>query len=337
MARSRLNRTRRLAAVGLIGFALCVMAYNQVKLLVPLQPHNVFTFVAHARGLSLPEGESEIGHVDLQKSWAPRVFSNILGSLFTRDAIAGEEVIPDRFLHRVGLYVAFWLACTFLAYLILLRENALIPILGTYCGVAFGYMPGIADRLFPWDMPALFFFTLFICFLLKEKVHLFLVVLPIAILFKETACILAVAYLFLDRSRRDRGLLFGAALILAVATKGIVDQFTISTTGLSLETSKLVTNLRFIFFGEFPHPQWYASLQRINHPLLINAGISLAFILHPSKGKHARLLWAVFLAFTASTLFWGLVLEYRIWFEMIPVCLVPFYRRDQGSHSEVRG
>jgi hypothetical protein len=324
----KLRNVRRLAVVSVIGIALCVMLYNQVKLIVPLNYDNALTFVAGELDLEFYKGESEIGYVDLEKSWSPRVLSKALGSFFARGSIEGREIVPGRFVHLVGLYASLWLGLIFLAYVILLRENALIPILGTYCGVAFGYMPGIADRLFPWDLPALFFFTLFICLLYAGKTRFFLPILPIAVLFKETACVLAIGYLFLESSRRNRILAFGVALALGVATKLIADWATVSGTGLGLDASKLVANFRFIFLGEFPHPEWYIPLQRINHPLLINAGLSLAFILHPSKGRHAKALWAVFLAFTASALIWGLILEYRIWFEMIPVSLYPFYRRN---------
>ncbi len=189
---------RETAAIAAIGLALCLMMYHQVRWLAPLQPHSAYTFAQLARQPRSPREPSDAGKLDLQKRWAPRILSNTLAVLITQDCLQGSALDVERFSHRVGLYASVWLGMIFCLYLLILRELSLIPILGTFCGVAFGYMPGIADRIYPWDMSALFFYSLFIGFLIAGRIKWFLVVLPVAVLFKETACVLALAYLFLD-------------------------------------------------------------------------------------------------------------------------------------------
>lgn len=247
------------------------------------------------------------------------------GTPCTQGSLENATLHLERFSHCVGLYASAWLGLVFLLYLITLRGESLIPILGTFCGVAFGCMPGITDRIYPRDMPALFFYSLFICFLIVGRINWFLLFLPLAVLFKETACVLVLAYLFVNEPMRRRVLWFAVALILGGGTKVVADLVTQSTGGFSLDPTVFWVNVRFILFGEFPHREWYTSLARINHPIFINAGLLAAFWLHPFKCRHKSMLRMIVLIFAVMAMLWAIVCEYRIWFELIPLCLFPLY------------
>jgi hypothetical protein len=326
-----MNRTtlREIVALGFVGLALCIMLYNQVKVIAPIAPHSMQTFAGYALRIDFPAFETEIGYVDLQKSWKPRILSNILGSAFVRSAINDDGTFAwEKFPHLAALYASLWLGLIFLLYLVFVGRAALIPILGTYAAVAFGYMPGIGDRIFPWEMPALFFFTLFICLMIKGKLEYFLFVLPVAVLFKETAAVLAVAYLFLGGTARRRLLLFSLALLLSGAAKLSADWLTHSAGRFTFDTHLLLANLRYTVLGKFPYKEWYASVDRIDHPLFLNAGFLVAFFIYPFRSKYTWMLRTIVILFTLGSLFWGVVFEYRIWFELIPILLYPFYHRQ---------
>lgn len=331
----RLHSGREILAIAFIGVALCVIVYNEVSMIVPLHSHNVRTFIAFNHEANFPAGDTPIGFIDLGKAWRPRLLSNIAGAWATRSAFTADTVNKgfqqitrmelQKFRRLVGLYVAFWLGLTFLLYLITLGGNALIPILGTFAAVAFGYMPGIGDRVYPWDMPPLFFCTLFVCMLLRDKLVLFLCVLPVAVLFKETAAVLVAAYLFVSGSRRRRMALFGTAAALCVVPKVTVDVLTHSTGRFTFDASFLATNMRFLFLGSFPYPEWYPGMTGYHHPLLLNAGLLVAFMVYPFRGAHVWMLRAIVLCFIAGTLLYGIMFEYRIWFDIVPLLLYPLY------------
>ncbi|MCH2173375.1 hypothetical protein MK489_21585 [Myxococcota bacterium] len=328
------RRMGRVLGLAVVAAALCVMLYHQVRWLVPLHHHNVVTFRAYDQGFEMDSFESSLGRMDLGATWGPRVLSNVAGSLATRECCAGRELsLPnlgqmlhgEDFPHDAGLYGVFWLALIFGLYLLAFGGEALIPILGTYCGVAFGYMPGIADRIYPWDMPSLFFFSAFLVCLVRGRLLVFLPLLPVAVLFKETAIVLALAYAFVPGSLRRRAMFTAVALGLCVAARWVGVEISGSEVSTPDLLPRLAANLRFVFGFELPSEDWYHPAVMVPHPLLIDAGLLVAFVLHPPRGPHRAALWTVVGAFTAAAFASGVVFEYRIWFELIPILLYPWY------------
>lgn len=330
-----IRSVREVLALATIGIALCLMLYHEVKLVAPLHRDSRRTFIGYEQGLRFPVFDSQVGHMDLQRSWKPRVLSNVLGSLATRGATADDEAGARKFSRQAGLYAGTWLGLVFLLYLVALRGDALLPMLGTYAGVAFGYLPGLGDRIYPWDMPALFFYTAFVCLLTCRRLEYFLVLLPIGVLFKETVGILALAYLFSEHSWKRRRLLFALALALAGGAKLLADWMTQSAGRFSLDTTLLLANLRYLVSGEWPQKGWYA-VGGLHHPLLLDAGLLTAFLLQPFRDRHVWMLRTIVLAFSAGNLLFGVVFEYRIWFELIPILLYPFYCAARPAAGPVR-
>lgn len=323
------SSTRSFAVNAIIGFALCVMIYHQAYTLAPLSKHCQMTFLHPKLTMDFMVIKTRLGTMDLRRSWSPRILSIGMGYLFTRDCLIGNQVLAEPFSQKVGLYVSFWLGLVFLLYLLTLEQLALLPILGTYCAVAFGYMPGIVDRVYPWDMPALFFYTLFVCLMIRRRTIYFLPLLPLAVLFKESTGLLALAYLFGPQPLSKRLRLFLIAGALAAGAKLYANYITHSGGGMALNGKIFAANLRYIATGEFTHAEWYAfPLRRIDHPLLINAGLFAAFFIAKCKDPNIAALRCIFIVFTLLTLFMGIIFEYRIWFELIPICLYPLYCRE---------
>ena len=318
-----------LAAFFVISLALSLMTYHEVKALAHAYSHNAFMFIFHTIDFKVPPMQARFGTLDLYASWEPRLLSNLLGGWSTIacfNPFTGK-VDANEFAWRVGVYAACWMLAICLLYMAALRAAALLPILGTYAGVAFGYMPNLTDRVCPWDMPALFFYTVFICLLIRRRLIWLLPLLPVAVLFKETAALLPVAFLFGWGSRRRRIGLFALGLALAGGAKLGANVWT-HTAGYNPINLKLAaTNLSFFMMGNFPHEDWYRiDWAFFNHPIFINAGFLVAFFI-AARGRdpHVPMLRVLALLFIVLTLLCGVIFEYRIWFELIPIGLYPFY------------
>lgn len=327
-----MERTRALLAVAAIGFALALMLYQQVRWLGPQHAYSGATFGARALGIHFPPiTDSSMGRLDSERNWQPRVLSMLAGSFAVRHALVENGFEREAFGEGVGLYAAFWLALMSALYLVFVPRSALLAMLATYAAVAFGYLPGIADRVFPWDLPALAFFVLFVCLLIRRRVELFLFALPVGVLFKETVGILCLAYLFVDGSRSRRLRLFGAALALALVPRAIAGWATTgSLSGGAPNLRLFVANVRFLLTGTFPHPEWYRWIGGPIHAVFVDTGLLLGFILHPYRDANTPMLRLLVLAFTLGILGSGIVLEYRIWFELIPLCLYPYLQRTEA-------
>ncbi len=70
---------------------------------------------------------------------------------------------PDfHLMVTVGLYSALWLLLTNAVLLWGFGKRALFLMWGVFAAVVFGYCPGVVSRVYPWDLPALFFFAAFV-------------------------------------------------------------------------------------------------------------------------------------------------------------------------------
>lgn len=333
-----IDSVRKILAIALIGLALCLMIYNEVKIIVPLQEHNLTTFISYNHDVIFGASDTAVGRMDLEKSWRPRILGRMLGSLITKPADTPKGINRSHFIHLVGVYVGVWLGLTFLLYLFFLGENALVPILGTFAAVAFVNMLGIGDRVYPWDMPMLFFFTLFVCLLIKEKLPYFILIIPIATLFRQSVALLIPAYLFLPGSIRRRLLLFGAAAAAYEVTKVSADILTNSVGGFDMDTTLLLANLRYLLTGFFPDKAgWYPTVQNINYPIFLNAGLLLAFIVHPFRDRNSLMLRVIVLSFIAAMFFRGIIFEYRGWLELTPILLYPIYQKKYPMQEGLLG
>jgi hypothetical protein len=328
------EKTRGTLAVVAVGLALCLMLYHQVRWLAPQHPFSSATFAARRHDLHFPVAETRVGRVDPERNWRPRILSNVLGSLALHGVPRHQDLDRERLGRAVGIYSGLWLAATTTLYMVFVPTSAPLAMLGTYAAVAYGYLPGIADRVYPWDMPALCFFALFVCLLIRRRPELFLWVLPLGVLCKETVAVLALAYLFVEGTWPRRPRLFGTALACALATRLLAGLSTQSLSGGAPSLALVRANLRFLVTGEFPHPEWYLWISGPAHALLLDAGLLLGFLLHPYRDGNTRMLRVLVLAFALAILACGIVFEYRIWFELVPLCLYPFLRQADAARAE---
>jgi hypothetical protein len=295
-------------ALALVAVALCVCAFYLTASVAPLNPDNNRTFMASqfatARG------------AELRQEWRPRVLSVAAADLVA-DRLWSAGVRPPE-LHlmvTVGLYSAIWMALCCAVLLWGFGRRALVLVWGVLAAVTFAYAPGVATRVYPWDFPALFFFSAFASLYHRRIYKALPVVILAGLPFKETTAVLCLSFLFLDLPMKERLRYLAVTAVLFAGLKVAIDAavhnpvpFLSMTSRTPNEgTLRLVENLRSI-----ARPQ-------IAHPVLINAGTLVALAVVPGRGRTARMTRWVAIAFAANTLMFAIIEEYRIWLELAPL------------------
>jgi hypothetical protein len=310
-----------------LAVACCVAVFHQVRPLVPRSPHNVYTFAA---GSDCPR----IPGYELLAPWRSRLLAfraaGALHGLVSR--YAGDPCDVPVLEITVALWTAAWLLATQLLFITCFRERSLLYVLGTFASVSFGYQPGLVSRIYPWDMPALFFFSVFVVLLRAGRIRWMILLLPFAVGFKETVVVLPLAHLFNGSTVRRRVLWTATAAATCVCAKLAYDLA--SSAGAVLLTASgrfetgglagvpvVLVNLRLLLSWR-GLPAWLA-----------NAGTLVPFLALPVRQQDLVMLKLLGLAFTAAMLCFGVVTELRIWFEMIPLALYTFDRRLLGAEA----
>jgi len=311
----------------LITFGVIIPLFYQIVVLAPQQPDNLRSFYSFASGLD--------GYHELKPAWQTRLFSNALAWQVDRLSAAIMSVRDIRYINRpqpfsLGLWTAGWFILVSLVYIWFLGRRSVLYILGTYAAVSFGYMDKLpATRVYPWDMPALFVFALFMFLYLRNRFAWLLLLLPLGMGFKETTGILCVAFLLSDDlSRSTKWRMSLAAVALCVAVKLAIDLF--------VGTSRPFFTMETGIGGSLAEVYLIHNLQSLSslQPLLINAGTLLSFAILPTTGNKVHTLKLLAVLFSAGNFLFGTVLEYRIWFELIPFALYTVESATRGSVPE---
>jgi hypothetical protein len=296
------------AALVLLAAALCVCAFYLTASVAPLTPDNGRTFMA-------PQFAAARG-IELRQEWRPRVLSVGVADLLARRLWSAGVRPPELHLMvTVGSYSAIWIALCSVVLLWGFGKRAIVLMWGVLAAVTFAYCPGVATRVYPWDMPALFFFSAFVALYHRGMYRALPVVILAGLPFKETTGVLCLAFLFLDIPIRERlrylivtAVLFaGLKVAIDVAVHNPVPFFSMTSRTPNEGTLRLVENLRAI-----ARPQ-------IAHPVLINAGMLVALALVPGRGRAVWMVRWVAAAFAVNTLLFAMIEEYRIWLELAPL------------------
>ena len=123
------------------------------------------------------------------------LFSGAMIDFAVREHTLTGEQILERFNNVFGLYHAFWLLLLFLAVIFALRHSLFIN-LGIFAGLMYNFSPISGPYFYPWDMPAMLFFTLAVLFFERRQMFLMAVVTCSGCFFKETVLVCALLALF---------------------------------------------------------------------------------------------------------------------------------------------
>jgi hypothetical protein len=291
----------------IIAMGLFVVEFRQIEQLSTLYMNKDIrsTFTSFTAGLKSYE--------QIQQEWRPRVLSNFIAGRFVN---LFNESFDLSII--VGLWTSTWLLLISIALIIEFKERSLFYIFGIFAGISFGYTNSIGSpRVFPWDMPALFIYVTFLILVKNKKFNLLIPFIPIAMLFKETAIVMIITFLFMGDypfKKRVIYLLFTALLCFLLKTGVDIAThnpalFLTMTWKRSGSVLRSLINVRTLI-----------DLQ-LDTPLLINSGLLLSMMIIPSKTKMIQLFKIIALIFLVSNFVFGIINEYRIWFEIIPLSL----------------
>ena len=307
---SDMSARRLILVCLLVSIALTILAMDMGALLANRHEDNRITF--H----SLTGTWSQ--YLELRQEWRPRILSNFLASQVAQRVEGLAITDAGRMSIAAAAWTGGWYFLICLALTFFSGKRALYYLFGFFSCFAFGYLPTVNVRVYPWDLPALFIFTSFVLLLKRGFVSPLFVLLPIGMLFKETTIVLCLVFLFLpspwERRIRDFAVATGLCLLAKMALDVAVG---ISLPGMSMTTgdetsSNILANLRALV---------HVDHHFLVNPLLVNAGTLLALFLLPHRDSRVLMLKIVALFFTANLLLFGRITEYRIWFEMIPLAL----------------
>ncbi|MCI0549643.1 MAG: hypothetical protein L0287_01675, partial [Anaerolineae bacterium] len=140
-------------------------------------------------------------YYDFKTAWKSRLFSNSLSAVtahFSNWLLAKTSVPVVRSPGEltIALWTAGWF--TLLSFLLIwfFKRRSAFYIFGTLAGISFGYLNRLhmAVRVYPWDLPPLFFFTLFLVLFVQKKYWWIFALVPLSIGFKETTLILCSVF-----------------------------------------------------------------------------------------------------------------------------------------------
>ena len=294
---------------------------------LPKQHGNVYP----ALTFSYLSGRQALTSDLLRGAWRTRVLAPAVSGWFL-DTQVHEVVGPEsaqyqsfhaliesaEFQKTFGLYHATWLFLLFLA-VVVFRRDALLLMLGIFGGLMYNLTASAGAYYYPWDMPAMFFFTL--ACLLHDRCWFWLL-LPVVLLgglFKETVLCCSLFILLGGQGRvwqRIAGFLaviLGTLAInhLLMAHVGAPDRaFAMNNAGTFgdlLHNTLLSGNVTSLF-----HPGQ-------GHVIFANAGALFLMMLLPWRSRRDVVLKLVVVAFAVGQFFYGIINEVRVWYELLPV------------------
>ncbi len=296
--------------------ALAVNYYYHTSSAALAHPDNAATFKSFSGSF---QRYCEI----MPKAWRPRLFSNYLAGF-----LVGRESKGRALASSIGLWSAFWFFICSCAYLAIDRRYGIYLILGTFAALNYSLTPMAQARIYPWDLPPMFFFILIYYLCTARRGWALIIALAVGVGFKETVAVGCIVFLFwTEWTIKTRLMFFALSAIACAGVKIGIDLITNNPAlgytmitdfygplvGVGVESKGIMYNINAIF-------KVY-----LNHPIFINGGSFLIFLLLPVKCSEAIMWKTVGLIFLLGVMMFGVINEYRIFVEMIPVSLWGIY------------
>jgi hypothetical protein len=317
--------TSKLTA-GFIALALCVCWFFFIREIAYGNAYNTFTPVIFA-------ADSRIGHFD---AMSPNYLASRAGAWWlsgrfmdAADGRAWIKTVGD-FKNVIAFYNAAWLGMTFLL-LIFFVDNALFLLPLVFAGMCYTLIPFDYCTIYPWDMPAMFFFTLSCLLWLKGKYFWMLPVIVLGTWFKETIAVTALLWFFTPMGRvRQCGLFATAAcaclLLKLWVTHRVTGHAQIFTEDFSRQHGAGIFGT-FLVNLQSLRPHW-------NHPVFANAGTLAVALCLPAKDRIGRGIKTVLAVFCVGQLFGGYIRETREFLEALPITAIFLERTISRSGAE---
>ena len=274
----------------------------QTSSLAPMVEDNRRTFQAFSKGVEK--------YREFKVAWRPRIITNFLAA---KVAQLGNLNLR----HTIAVWSALWFFLIGMLYVFAAKRKSIFYLFGTFAAILFAYTPNL-QRVFPWDLPSIFVFTAFTILYARKQYWLILLLLPFGMGLKETTILLPLGFLLSELPWKRKIFFFLLSLVICVGTKTAIDLYVQAplpffTMEYSFTKDDLGDSYLLYNFNKL------VSLNFI--PLLINGGTLLAFLFLPSLNKTARAFKVIGFTLFGFLLLFGLINEYRIFFELIPLAL----------------
>jgi len=268
----------------------------------------------------LSEHVSPAAKEQVQLTWKKRLAGPMLSAWLLDMKFKGQPKFTDsEFEDIFGLYHAAWLFLLFLV-LIAYRKDALFIMFAVFGGLMYNLTDPIRPSYYlPWDLPTMFFFTL-ACFLYdRRRLGLLMLVVGLGGLFKETSLCCALLILLGEHwtwKKRVAG--FAVTIIATFAlTELLMALYGVKAPLFSMNeanhTSDLIRNTRLFYNFNL-----LFSLD-VRHVLFVNAGSLFIILLIPWRNRRDVVFKLMILAFILGQFFCGIIREFRIWYELLPL------------------
>ena len=219
-----------------------------------------------------------------------------------------------------GFYHAIWLLLLFLV-LILYRRDALMIMLGVFAGLMYNFIVPAGKWFYPWDMPTMFFFT-WACLLYDQRRFLpLLIVVWLGSLFKETTLCCALLVLLADYLPWKKRIIgFAAvALVCLVTRKLLMAAYGVHTMFFALNNTASIHDLISKTWTVLTDNIHLLFSPILNHVLFANAGAFLVMMLIPWRTRRDMVFKILAVAFIIGQFLCGIIIEFRIWYEILPL------------------
>jgi hypothetical protein len=330
-----------------VALSLCVAYFYLVR--------NYFAYGTPMSGNLFTAGSEKLyrlGQPIMGAHWNSRLsgllLSGTLVDFSLKEHIANEAQML-RLMNVFGLYHACWLLLLFVTVIFALRHSLFIN-LGIFAGLMYNFSPASGPYFYPWDIPAMLFFTLAVLLFERRQMCLMVAVTCAGCFFKETVLVCALLVLFASHWKWGKRILTFAGIVAMyeLGSKLLLRQLFLEpahlemaghTVGdaiysqgllvLKILMENLAGNLR-VFFSP-----------TLNSVIFVNAGTLAAVLL---LGWHKRFLpyMAVILAFLAGLTLLAMPVppgigEVRAFGEILPLSLILLSERwleNAGKNSD---
>ena len=267
--------------------------------------------------------------------WKGRVSGMLLsGWLFDLVIKHGQGGLQE-FSFAFGLYQGVWLFLLFLVVILASRYSIIINF-GIFAGVMYNFFPVCGQYFYPWDIPATLFFTLAILLFERRQIFLMIATIIAGCFFKETVLVCGLLIFFADKWKWwMRFMAFAGLIFVYVAGKKLfLYELHVAAAALSMNNSKsfaeilnpriLLENLQLLFSANGPYV------------VFANAGTMFAALLVGWQRRFLPYMFLIF-AFLGGQAMYGGFLEFRIFMQILPLCMMILCVRWFSENGECVG
>jgi hypothetical protein len=260
-------------------------------------------------------------HLDsIYPVWRSRIAGMWISGKLVDSAVQNGQLKVEDAQRVFGMYHAVWLFLFFLMIVFLVQEPLFI-ITSCFACMLYMFTPRASYYAYPWDIPAMIFFTWNYLLWRKKHYNLMLLVMFVGYFFKETIIVSGVLYFFTDLSKgRKIQYLIATAAIALILKVGI----TLGVDGkISLVTNQFISGNQGHLFKD---STFFINIMdlitpNLNHFIFVNGGTFIVSLLLPMRTQIERGTKAVLGVFFLAALLAGALKEFRIMLDIMPISI----------------